>query len=92
MKTSLLRGFLGDILAVDIQGNDGSFVNKESPVHWRQDRDLSGFNILNMGIWYETLMRWVGPATSVQAMTTVNINRRRDDQGRLAAIYRSRPR
>ena len=82
----IAEGFLGDILAVDIQGNDGSFVNKESPVHWRQDRDLSGFNILNMGIWYETLMRWVGPATSVQAMTTVNINRRRDAQGRLAAI------
>ena len=82
----IAEGFLGDILAVDIQGNDGSFVNREAPVHWRQDRDLSGFNILNMGIWYETLMRWVGPATSVQAMTTVNINRRRDAQGRLAAI------
>ena len=79
-------GFLGDILAIDIQGHDSSFVDRESPVHWRQDRDLSGFNILNMGIWYETLMRWVGPATSVQAMTTVNINRRRDAQGHLAAI------
>ena len=79
-------GFLGDILAIDIQGHDSSFVDRESPVHWRQDRDLSGFNILNMGIWYETLMRWVGPATSVQAMTTVNINSRRDAQGHLAAV------
>ena len=33
------------------------------------DRDLSGYNILNMGIWYEAMIRWVGPATRVMANT-----------------------
>ena len=30
---------------------------------------MSGYNVLNMGIWYEALMRWLGPATKVMAMT-----------------------
>ncbi len=79
-------GFLGDLLAVDLQGLAGSFVDAESAIHWRQDRDLSGLNILNMGIWYETLMRWIGPAVRVMAMTRVNVNRRRDAQGRILSI------
>ena len=34
---------------------------------WRLDRELSGNNIMGVGIWYETVMRWVGPVASVQA-------------------------
>ena len=79
-------GFLGEILAVDLLGNGGEFIDWDSPMHWRQDRDLSGFNILNMGIWYETLMRWIGPAVKVQAMSTVNVRQRRDDNGWLKGV------
>lgn len=79
-------GFLGEILAVDLQGHGSEFIDWDSPLHWRQDRDLSGFNILNMGIWYETLMRWIGPATSVQAMSTVNVRQRRDENGWLRGV------
>jgi predicted dehydrogenase len=55
-------------------------------MHWRQDRDLSGYSILNMGIWYEALIRWVGPAVSVMAMTSVNVPRRLDAEGALQAV------
>ena len=79
-------GFLGEILAVDLQGHGGSFIDWDSPLHWRQDRDLSGYNILNMGIWYETLMRWIGPAVTVQAMSTVNVRQRRDENGWLRGV------
>src|SRR2546430_13618226 len=46
--------------------------------HWRQDVTLSGHNILTMGIWYEAMMRWLGPARRVMAMTNVAVPRRRD--------------
>jgi predicted dehydrogenase len=34
-----------------------------------------------MGIWYEAMMRWLGPARRVMAMTKVAVPRRRDASG-----------
>ncbi len=78
--------YLGQVLAIDMRASDGQFLDKDAPLHWRQDRDLSGYNTLYMGIWYEALMRWVGPATSVMAMSTVNVPRRRDASGELKIV------
>jgi predicted dehydrogenase len=77
--------YLGDVLAVNLR--DGNrFLDRESPIHWRQDADLSGYNVLSMGIWYECLMRWVGEATRVMAMGRVFVKQRRDEHGRLRAV------
>ena len=67
VKRLISEGFLGDILAVEIQEKRG-FLEKDRALTWRQNFDLSGFNIMGLGIWYETLMRWIGPATRVAAM------------------------
>jgi predicted dehydrogenase len=80
------EGYLGDILAVEMQVLGPDFVDTTSPLHWRQDRSLSGYNILSMGIWYEAMIRWVGPATRVMAMTQVNAPRRRDEKGNWQAV------
>ncbi|HLF04862.1 MAG TPA: Gfo/Idh/MocA family oxidoreductase [Dehalococcoidia bacterium] len=74
-------GYLGDLLAVEVQVLGSEFVDTTSALHWRQDRYLSGYNILNMGIWYEAMIRWVGQATKVMAMTKVNVPYRLDDSG-----------
>ena len=73
-------GYLGDILSVDIAAQTG-FIDRESPLHWRHNRDLSGFNSMQMGILYEYVMRWVGPAASVRSITRVNVKSRADDSG-----------
>ena len=63
------EGFIGDVVNVRAHLAMGSdFPNPETPLHWRHDRDLSGNNIMGMGIFYEALMRWLGPASSVQAL------------------------
>ena len=88
------NGYLGDILAVrlrvcDYHGRSNrsdTFIDTESELHWRQNRTLSGYNILGMGIWYETVMRYVGPATKVSAMTRTFANRRRDENGVMQAV------
>ena len=85
VRDLLNDGYLGDVLAIELLSSGGGFVESESPLHWRQDRDLSGYNILTMGIWYEALMRWVGPATRVSAMTRVHVRQRVDGDGALRA-------
>jgi len=52
-------GELGDILEVRVAHTGGQSANPDTPMTWRQDIDLSGKNILTMGIMHETIQRWV---------------------------------
>ncbi|PKB66071.1 MAG: hypothetical protein BZY81_08340 [SAR202 cluster bacterium Io17-Chloro-G4] len=79
-------GLLGDLLAVEIQVLGRDFVDVGGPLHWRHNRDLSGYNILSMGIWYEAMIRWAGRATKVMAMTKVNATYRLDDNGNRVGV------
>ena len=79
-------GFLGDILSVDLTVHQGDFVSSEGPFHWRNNRDYSGYNIMQMGIWYEAMMRWIGPAESVSAITRIHVKARKDEGGNLRHI------
>jgi predicted dehydrogenase len=82
----LAEGFVGELQALEVRANAPSFLDRASPLHWRHDRDLSGLNILGMGIWYEAVMRWVGEARTVRAMTRVSIKERKDSSGVVKAI------
>ena len=44
----------------------------------RSTGGMSGNNVLTRGIWYEALVRWLGPARRVTAMTKVTVPHRRD--------------
>jgi predicted dehydrogenase len=71
-------GFLGRVLAVQVV-EGGAFLDPEHPLHWREDADRSGVNVMSLGIWYECVMRWVGPARHVTAMARTFTPMRRDD-------------
>ncbi len=75
----LNAGYLGDLQAVDLRASQG-WLNAGGPMTWRTDRDLSGANIMMLGIWYETLMRWLGPATAVTARTRIAVPYRADPE------------
>ena len=81
IKELIADGYLGDILSVDMTVHQGDFIDYDAPLHWRNDRDLSGYNIMQMGIWYEAMMRWVGPAGSVRTVARVNVKSREDGSG-----------
>lgn len=80
------EGTLGDLLSVDIaisafdpsKGMQGPFLNRDLPFLWRHDRDLNGMNVMLMGVWCEAIMRWLGPASSITALTRTNVKARRD--------------
>src|SRR3989442_12755640 len=81
LQALLAEGYLGEVLAVEIQANQARFVDPHEPLHWRQDAALSGLNVMTMGIWYEALMRWLGAARRVTAMTKIAVSRRKDAGG-----------
>ncbi|MBM3934935.1 MAG: Gfo/Idh/MocA family oxidoreductase [SAR202 cluster bacterium] len=88
IKDLIAEGYFGDIYAVDCsisayqpELSPGGFINREVPFAWRHDRDLSGMNIMLMGAWYECLMRWIGPASSVLAITRTHVKERKDPAG-----------
>ena len=60
------EGFIGDPVAIEVIDRQG-FASESPAYHWRNDFELSGFNTMTLGIWYEAIMRWLGGATSVQA-------------------------
>ena len=86
LAQKIAEGYVGDVLAVSVQSYAPGFADIGGPMHWRNDRDLSGYNILNMGIWYEAMIRWVGPATRVMANTKVNVRQRGDEDGSLVPV------
>ena len=86
IKEMIAGGYFGDVLSADITVHQGGFVDYDSELHWRHDRDLSGNNIMQMGIWYEAIMRWFGPAEAVTAVGRVNVKNRTGGDGSIAYI------
>ncbi len=85
IRQLIAEGYLGELLAVTVRDGN-SFLDRDAPLHWRQDADLSGVNVLSLGIWYEALLRWVGEATRVVAMGKTFATMRRDAGGRMRAV------
>ena len=86
LQGKISEGYIGDIIGVSVQSLGNAFMDQGGPMHWRNDRDLSGYNILNMGIWYEAMIRWVGRATKVTAMTSINVNSRKEENGEMVDV------
>ncbi len=80
------EGAIGPLLSVDVRHCTGAFCHPAAPLTWRQDGRVSGLNALTLGIWYEAMMRWTGPATRVSAMTTVSVPLRKDESGILREV------
>jgi len=85
IKQLLADGFLGNLLAIEVRSG-GTFLDPESPLHWRQDSSLSGLNVMTLGIWYEPILRWVGGATKVMAMGKTFVRERSDDKGIMQSV------
>ncbi len=85
IKRLIAEGYIGDVLAIEARAG-GAFLDSEAPLQWRQDFDLSGLNIMSMGIWYEALIRWVGEATRIMAMGKTFIKMRPDAEGVMRSV------
>ena len=61
--------FLGNLRELVVLGADDQFYDYSQHLHWRQDRSISGVNVLSLGILHETALRWVRQPSRVFAQT-----------------------
>jgi predicted dehydrogenase len=80
MRTLIADGFLGELREVQVFSFNAALADAATPLAWRQDMNLSGFNMLNLGIVQETMLRWVPPPIHVLAQVHAHIPARIDPQ------------
>jgi predicted dehydrogenase len=80
---ALLRaGGLGELREVIVTATSDALADSAQPLSWRQDANLNGKNTLTMGIYYETLLRWLNVGvSSVIADAAVFTPTRRNARG-----------
>ena len=66
---------------MDFTSLQNRFADFDGPLHWRHDRSLSGYNTLNIGAGYESMMRWLGRGDRVMAMSKVHVPFRKGEDG-----------
>jgi predicted dehydrogenase len=76
VKKLIADGYLGQIREVHVHSLAAAFADPSTPLHWRQDAYLSGYNTLNLGMLAEVVHRWAGYFRQVTALTAYHIPRR----------------
>ncbi len=71
MKQLLDEDVIGTPRYVRLRSLSDAFIDPDEPAHWRQRRELSGLNVMTLGIYAEVLQRWLGPIRWVSAMGKV---------------------
>jgi predicted dehydrogenase len=82
----LSDGYVGEVLSVEVQRVGRAFADFDGVLDWRHSHEFSGFNILNIGSTYESMMRWLGRGHRVMAMTKVHVPLRRGPKGERASV------
>ena len=87
MRELIAKGFLGELREIYVRGLAATLADHSAPLGWRQRADLSGVNMLALGILNETVQRWFGTAESVLAQTSRFVPQRVDpDTGQLQDV------
>jgi len=71
MQQLLHDRFIGELRELVILGADDQFHDYSKLLHWRQDAEISGVNVLTLGILHETALRWVPQPTRVFAQSRI---------------------
>ncbi len=86
LKRMIGDGYLGEVLSVELQRLQTGFADFGGDLDWRHDRGFSGYNILNIGSSYESMLRWLGRGNRVMAMSKVHVPYRRNASGEPTAV------
>lgn len=80
MRQMIDAGFLGELREARVTSFGAALADPETPLSWRQDAKLSGYNMLTLGILHETLLRWAPPPVQVMAQVHAHVATRIDPQ------------
>jgi predicted dehydrogenase len=86
IKRLVNDGSVGEVLSVELQALQNRFADLGGKLHWRHDWKMSGYNTLNIGASYESMMRWLGRGNRVMAMSKVHVPYRSDEKGEMVSV------
>src|SRR3989475_1174105 len=67
VKKILAENYIGRPHHVRLQSFTSNYLDPNAPPHWRQRIEISGLNVLTLGIYVEVLQRWLGDIIGVFA-------------------------
>src|SRR5436189_5107302 len=67
VKKLLAENYLGRPHHIRLQCFTSAYLNADAAAHWRQRIEISGLNVLALGIYVEVLQRWFGDITGIFA-------------------------
>jgi predicted dehydrogenase len=76
VKKLLAEGAIGTPFHAVLHSFSASWLDAAQPAHWRQKVEVSGIQILTLGIYIEVLQRWLGHIVEVEARGNVVIPER----------------
>jgi predicted dehydrogenase len=76
VKKLLAEGAIGTPHQALLHSFSDSWLDPQAPAHWRQQSELSGIQILTLGIYTEVLQKWLGHIVEVEARGNVVIPQR----------------
>ena len=85
IHAALANDELGEIRGVSVVSLSGGNL-ATGPATWRERIELSGIQILTVGIYAETLNAWVGEYATLSATTSTPIGQKTDDAGKPYSI------
>jgi predicted dehydrogenase len=78
VRELLESDFVGQLREVVVLGTNDALADTDTPLAWRQVGQLSGLNMLSLGILHETLIRWVADPIRVLAQVHAFVSERLD--------------
>jgi len=72
----LYDGYAGELYHFRLVANRDTFSDPLAPAHWRQRTELSGINMLTVGIYAEVLEKWIGVPRRIHAQMKVSVPKR----------------
>jgi len=76
IKQLLDEEAVGKVRTIRLLSLNSAFLDPAKPAHWRQRREISGANIMSLGIHTEVLQRWFGDFTPTQAQGKILVPER----------------
>lgn len=73
VKKLLAEGAIGRPFHALVHSFNAAWLDASQPAHWRQKMEISGIQILTLGIYTEVLQRWLGHIVEVEARGNVVI-------------------
>ncbi len=67
VKKLLAENYIGRPHHVRLQSFTSAYLDPDAPAHWRQRIEISGLNVLTLGIYVEVLQRWLGAIRGIFA-------------------------